>query len=143
MGDLRAGDLLRRDVCLNGIRLGVPVDVLLEPDRLRVVGLDVVCGDHNHRFLPLAAFDLVEGHIVVTSALTLLADELRFYRERGRSLGELRGSMVRREGRPLGAVADLTFGADGDVHGLVLRSGDGEREVPLDPAVVVGAHDGV
>jgi len=139
--DLRASDLLRRDVCLNGIRLGVPVDVLLERDRLRVLGLDVLCGDRNHRFLPLAACDLEEGHIVVDTALALMTEERGFYRERGRSLASLRGLVVRRGGRTLGPVADVTVAPDGKVSALVVEGDDGELEVALGADLVID-YDG-
>ncbi len=50
----RTGDeLLAMPVRLHGIQLGRPVDLLLDRDARRVVGLDVLCGDGVHRFLPL------------------------------------------------------------------------------------------
>ena len=53
MGFVAADELLRLPVRLHGIQLGRPVDVLLDAEAWRVVGLDVLCGDEVHRFLPL------------------------------------------------------------------------------------------
>jgi hypothetical protein len=87
---LLAGDLLRLPVCTNGIEIGQPVDVIVDPMRNRAVGLDVLCRDESHRFLPLMAAVVEDGQITVESALVLLAeDQLAFYRTRARSLREL------------------------------------------------------
>ena len=53
MKELSGDEVLSLPVRLHGIELGRPVDVLLDRDGLRVVGLDVLCGDEVHRFLPL------------------------------------------------------------------------------------------
>ncbi len=45
-------------VRLHGIQLGRPVDLLLDPDTRRAVGLDLLCGDEVHRFLPVAVRQL-------------------------------------------------------------------------------------
>ena len=65
MGVIAADELLRLPVRMHGIQLGRPVDVLLDPDGRRVVGLDVLCGDEVHRFLPLAAAELAAEEIGV------------------------------------------------------------------------------
>ena len=81
-------DLLNRRVLLRGgIELGRVVDVILELDAERPLGLDVLCGDGNRRFLPMAAIGRVGRDIEVESSLTLLEPgELDFYRTHGRSL---------------------------------------------------------
>jgi hypothetical protein len=81
-------DLLNRRVVLlrGGIELGRVVDVILELDAERPLGLDVLCGDGERRFLPMAAVGRLGSDIEVESSLTLLEPaELAFYRARGRS----------------------------------------------------------
>jgi len=79
--------LNRRVVLRGGIELGCVVDVILEADADRPLGLDVLCGDGEHRFLPMATVGRTGPEVEIESALTLLeAAELEFYRARGRSL---------------------------------------------------------
>ena len=47
MGSRSATELLLLPVQLHGIRLGQPVDVLLDLDSWRVLGLVVLCGDKD------------------------------------------------------------------------------------------------
>ena len=95
-GCIAADELLRLPVRLHGIQLGRPVDVLLDAEAWRVVGLDVLCGDEVHRFLPLAAAELSAEEIGVRSAFLLLDDaELAYYREQGRSCASCAGSRSR------------------------------------------------
>jgi hypothetical protein len=102
MGPRSASELLQLPVELNGIRLGRPVDLLLDPTEWRALGFVVLCGDESVRFLVFAAADLREDAIEVTSALLLLED-VDFYRSRSRSLrdllgGELRDALVAPDG---------------------------------------------
>jgi len=86
-----ARELLRLPVItLQGIRLGRCVDVVLDDEGERVVGVVVVCGDGAERFLVLDAARVRDDAIAVSSALVLLED-VDFYRQRGRSLCDLRG----------------------------------------------------
>lgn len=85
MGSRSASELLQLPVQLHGIRLGRPVDALLEKDSERVLGLVVRCGDDVERFLVLETADVREDEIAVRSAFLLLED-VGFYRERTRSL---------------------------------------------------------
>ena len=111
MPGLSAGTLLHLPVRVRGIQLGRPVDVILDAAGGRAIGLDVLCGDTTHRFLPLAAVEIRKDHISVTSALTLLTHtELDFYRSRGSTLRELRV----RDG-----VRDIAFGDDWSVEGYL------------------------
>jgi len=104
-------------VRLNGIRLGTPVDLLLDPDDLRAVGLDLRCGDKVHRFLPMPAVKIVDEAIVLRSPLVLLEDDqLAFYRKRSLSLASLRGQPVLRGGRALGKLADVVVGPRGELR---------------------------
>ena len=129
MNGVRGDELLRRAVRVRGIHIGHPVDLLLHPTRPQALGLDVLCGDDRHRFLPLSAATLHEDHVEAASPLVLL--DLRedgFYRREARALGELRGI-------PLGGsrtLEDVVLGRDWSVEELVL---DGEQ-VPLDGIVL-------
>ncbi|MEP6909158.1 MAG: PRC-barrel domain-containing protein [Actinomycetota bacterium] len=83
--------LLNRRVVVRGIELGRVVDVILDEAGEQPIGLDVRCGDGEHRFLPLAASRLVEENVEVDSPLMLLeTDQLAFYRSRGRALRSAR-----------------------------------------------------
>ena len=126
MGSLLGEELLRLPVRHKGVRLGLPVDLILDAAGEWVLGVDVLCGGDVHRFLPLRAAAVLSGEIAVDSALTLLADpEGAFYRKRGATLRTLRGASVER-GAEHGTLRDLVVGPDGEVEGLVVEIG-GER----------------
>ena len=74
MGSRRATELLQLPVRLHGIRLGRPVDLLLDASEWRVLGFVVLCGDESLRFLVFAAADVQQDAIAVPSALLLLED---------------------------------------------------------------------
>lgn len=105
MGSRSATELLQLPVQLHGIRLGRPVDLLLDPLDWRALGFVVLCGDGSHRFLVFAAADLGEEAMELRSALVLLED-VEFYRDRSRSLRDLLG----------GEVRDLLVSPDGSVE---------------------------
>ena len=139
---LSATSLLGRPVRLRGIRLGRPTDVLLDPASMRVVGLEVACGDDARRFLPLGAARVRDDEIAVRSALLLLeGDDLSFYRRRGRLLSAMRGRGVSLAGRPVGVLRDVLLDADGAVTLLEVETRDGRApvriRVPLDGAVAI------
>ena len=93
MAHVPGEELLRRPILLRGIELGRAVDLILDADGERVLGVDVLCGDGKHRFLPIAAAEALPDRIDVRSAFTLLdAGQLDFYRERGTSLQALRSN---------------------------------------------------
>jgi len=122
-----ATELLRLPVRLRGIRLGRPVDLLLDPVEWRALGFVVHCGDESSRFLVFAAADLLEDAIEVSSVLLLLED-VGFYRDRSRSLRDLLGDELR----------DLLVGPDGSIEALVVeRDGVVQRidptGVPVEP----------
>ena len=81
-----ATEFLQLQVTLDGIRLGRCIDVVLDDDGKRVVGVVVLCGDDSERFLVLDTAELRDDEIAVSSALHLLED-VAFYRQRGRSVG--------------------------------------------------------
>lgn len=88
MGPRSAIELLQLPVRLHGIRVGQPVDLLLDLVEWRAIGFVVLCGDGSSRFLVFAAADVGEDAIELPSALVLLED-VEFYRERSRSLRDL------------------------------------------------------
>jgi len=127
MGSRPATELLQLPVRLHGIRLGQPVDLLLDPVEWRALGFVVHCGDESSRFLVFAAADLLEDAIDVSSVLLLLED-VGFYRDRSRSLRDLLGDELR----------DLLVGPDGSIEALVVeRDGVVQRidptGVPVEP----------
>jgi hypothetical protein len=136
MGKRSAGELLGLPVRLHGLALGRPVDLFLDRDDLKVVGLDVLCGDGEHRFLPLAAADVGEDGIRITSPLVLLEEEeLDFYRSRTFSLDALRGRPVRRRDRDVGLLRDLRLNADFTVAAVVVDVNGREEVLPLDDSI--------
>jgi hypothetical protein len=130
MGSRSATELLQLPVQLHGIRLGRPVDVLLDAAEWRALGFVVLCGDESRRFLVFAAAELQEDAIAVTSALLLLED-VDFYRDRARSLRALLGGSVVEEGTAIGELRDLLVGADGGVEAVVV--GQDDRVDQVDP----------
>ena len=131
MRELIGAELLARPVRLHGIQLGRPVDLLLDRDTLRTVGLDVLCGDEVHRFLPLPTASVSDDEIAILSPLVLLEeDELHFYRSKTFALSTLRGRPVERKGRDLGSLGDVVVGAVGELVAVVVAgkriASDGE-----------------
>ena len=122
----RTGDeLLGLRVRLHGIELGRPVDLLLDRDGLRVVGLDVLCGDEVHRFLPLPTAAVGADELTIHSPLVLLEeDELAFYRTRAFVLSSLRGRKVTKRGRDVGTLRDVAFAPGGALLAVLLESGE-------------------
>jgi hypothetical protein len=133
MGSRSAIELLLLPVQHQEIRLGRPVDVLLDAAAWRVLGFVVLCGDESQRFLVYAAADPREQEIAVPSALLLL-DDLNFYRGRARSLRALLGGTVADAQQELGVLRDLLIAADGTVAALMVEQDGALRE--LEPAGV-------
>jgi len=119
------GELLHLPVCVDGAELGRPTDLLVDLDRLRVVGLNVRCDQGAERFLPLAAAELADEQIKASSSLALL-DESAYYGEHGASLRSLRGAAVDLAGRRVGTLTDIVLRADGEVTRVIVRAESGE-----------------
>src|SRR5215471_2343858 len=128
MGPRSATGLLQLPLRLHGIRLGRPVELLLDLAEWRALGFVVLCGDESTRFLVFAAVDLREDAIDVPSALLLLED-VEFYRDRSRSLRGLLGEPVVSGRHELGELHDLLLMPDGTVDSLVVEEDEGIREV--------------
>lgn len=128
--ELSGDAILSLPLRLHGIELGRPVDLLLDRENLRVVGLDVLCGDEVHRFLPLPTAAVGDDALTIHSPLVLLEeDELDFYRVRTFSLKTLRGKPVLRKEQSVGALRDILFTRDGSLAGVLLESGE---RIPYD-----------
>jgi hypothetical protein len=135
VGTRSADDILKLPVRLHGLALARPVDLLLDRGDLRAVGLDVICGDEEHRFLPLAAATIGEDAISIASPLVLLEDtELAFYRSRTLSLAALRGRPVRRRDRDVGVLRGLSFDDELAVAAVVVVHDGRSVTLPFDDA---------
>jgi hypothetical protein len=123
------GEKLRRlPVRLRGILLGRPADLILHPSAPRLLGLDVLCGDGTHRFLPSSASTVREGEIEVSSPFVLLdlpPDSL--YRSQARLLSRLVGTTLGDDGAVL---RDVVLGPGWTIDELVLEDARGRRRVP-------------
>jgi hypothetical protein len=120
MKELTGAELLGLPVRLHGIQLGRPVDLLLDRGTLRTVGLDVLCGDEVHRFLPLPTASVSDDELAILSPLVLLEeDQLHFYRSKTFALSALRGRPVERKGRDLGALGDIVVDVAGELVAVV------------------------
>lgn len=118
-------ELLHLPVCVDGAELGRPTDLLVDLDRLRVVGLNVRCDQGAERFLPLAAAELAAERINASSSLALL-DESAYYGEHGASLRSLRGASVDLAGRRVGTLTDIVLRSDGEVTRIVVKGESGK-----------------
>jgi len=117
-------------VQLRGIQLGRPVDVLLHPQEPYALGLDVLCGDDRHLFLPVSAAQVRDGHVEAASSLVLL--DLRddsYYRLESRALSALRGTRIDADAE----LRDVVLDPGWQIVELVL---DGGRRVPLNGIVL-------
>jgi hypothetical protein len=130
MKELSGDALLALPVRLHGVHLGRPVDLLLDRNGERLVGIDVLCGDETHRFLPLPTAAVGDDAIAIHSPLVLLEeDELDFYHARTFRLSALRGRAVQRDGRDVGKLHDIVLRRDGQLVAAILDSG---RRLPFD-----------
>lgn len=136
MRQLVGGELLALPVRLHGIQMGQPVDLLLDRETLRAVGLDLLCGDEVHRFLPLPTATVGTDEIVIRSPLVLLeADELDFYRSRAFTLSALRGRAVEHKRAAVGTLSDVVVAGDGELLAMIVQS-DGRRlRIPVDGTI--------
>jgi hypothetical protein len=130
-----SGDrLLRLPIRVRGIDVGHAVDLIVDPEQRRVLGLEVLCRDEEHRFLPLSVADIGDDEISVPSPLAMLAeDELAFYRNRASTMRVLRGALVENGSRRLGVLEDVVIGKDGAIADVVV-SNDGATST-VDAAV--------
>jgi hypothetical protein len=136
MRELYGEELLALPVRLHGITLGRPADLLLGREGLRAVGLDVVCGDEVHRFLPLPMASIGPDALTISSPLLLLEeDQLAFYRSRSLGLSSLRGRSVHRWRRQVGTLRDVVVAVDGELLAVVVERDGRTERLPFDASV--------
>ena len=132
MRERTGAELLGLPVRLHGIQLGRPVDLLIDPDAHRAVGLDLLCGDDVHRFLPLQTAAIGDEEIRILSPFVLLEQrELEFYRSRALALAKLRGRPLERHGRKVGLLEDVVVAEDGQLVAAIVEN----KRVPFDAAL--------
>jgi hypothetical protein len=137
-GGLTATQLVALPIRLNGIQLGRPVEIAVDVERMRAVGLEVLCGDGATRFLPFAATLVRSDEISIASALVLLDEsQVDFYRERARTARSLIGVPLRLGARRLGEVSDLVIAADGSIVALDLDGPEGSTRLEVDATVAL------
>jgi hypothetical protein len=130
MKGVSAVHLLRLPVRVHGIELGRPLDLVLDREHTRALGFEVLCGDEERRFLPLAVATVRETELELRSSLGLLDEaELAFYTKRGSTFAALRGSSVVRARAMLGELTDLRLAADGTITSVVVATPDGGEEL--------------
>ena len=141
---LGSNEILGLPVRLNGIVLGHAVDLILDRRAGHVVGVEVRCGDDEHRFLPLAAARVAPDELVLTSPFTLLdGPQLEFYAENGVALADLRGADVFHAGCVVGGLADVEVGDRGSVAAVLVRRNGSLRRFAADGTIAIGgARDG-
>jgi hypothetical protein len=133
MRGLRATALMAMPLRLNGISLGRAVDLLLDREELKVLGVEVLCRDGVHRFLPLATAVVSEEGLAIASPLLLLDEgELAFYRARARPFSSLRGRVVAQAGRAVGTLRDVVLAPDGAFAELIVDADGIELRLPFD-----------
>jgi hypothetical protein len=130
--------LLGRPVRSRGIQLGRPVDALLDLGGRRAVGLDVLCGDDERRFLPLEAAEIRDDELVVDSAFALVEGG-SFYRESSSSFRSLLGAGVAARGGRAGTLADVLVTPHGEVDGFVVEDAGVRRTLPGDQVIAIAA----
>lgn len=144
MRGVSAERLLGLPVRVRGIELGRPVDLVLDREHTRVLGFEVLCGDDERRFLPLAVASVRESELEIRSSLGLLDEaELAFYTKRGSTFAALRGCGVVRARTLLGELVDLTLAPDGTIASVVVATPDGNQEVDYVDVALVAAGTNV
>jgi hypothetical protein len=136
VGWVSGDDVLRLPVRLRGIELGRPVDLIFDRDAHRVLGVEVLCGDDERRFLPFAVATVRTDELEVRSALVLLEEaQLAFYTSAGRTLRSLRGATVVRRGILLGTLQDVAVDDEGAITSVLVATADGPRTLDYAPDV--------
>lgn len=144
MRGVSAERLLGLPVRVRGIELGRPVDLVLDREHTRVLGFEVLCGDDERRFLPLAVASVRESELEIRSSLGLLDEaELAFYTKRGSTFAALRGCGVVRARTLLGELVDLTLAPDGTIASVVVATPDRSEEVDYVDVALVAAGTNV
>ena len=126
-----AESLLGKVVRLRGINLGHVVDVFVDLQPLRAVGLHIRSPDGSERFVPFPVARVVEDAVEVASPFAVLdEDEVGFYREGAVRWRALRGTAAGQEGHSAGVLSDIVLRPDGSAVACVIESGDASRTAP-------------
>lgn len=129
-------ELLGLRLRLHGIQLGQPADLLLDRESLRVVGLDIACGDGAHRYLPLPVAVVKEEELAISSPLVLLEeDELSFYRTRTFAYSSLRGRPVEVAGVVAGKLVDIVIDSSGTLVEVIVDDDGRTRRIAFEDSV--------
>ena len=129
-------ELLGLRLRLHGIQLGQPADLLLDRESLRVVGLDIACGDGAHRYLPLLVAVVEDKELSISSPLVLLEeDELGFYRTRTFSYSSLRGRPVEVAGVVAGKLVDIVIDSSGTLVEVIVDDDGRTRRIAFEDSV--------
>ena len=140
MSGLSAAHLLRLPVRVRGIELGRPVDLVLDREHTRGLGFEVLCGDEERRFLPLAVATVRDTELELRSPFGLLDEaQLAFYTRRGSTFASLRGRGVVRARALLGELVDLTLTGNGTIAAVVVATPEGVEELAYGPDVALAA----
>jgi PRC-barrel domain len=129
-------ELLATRLRLHGIQLGQPADLLLDRETLRVVGLDIACGDGAHRYLPFPVAVVKDKELAISSPLVLLEeDELGFYRTRTFAYSSLRGRPVEVAGVVAGKLVDIVIDSAGELVAVIVDDNGRTRRIPFEDSV--------
>ena len=134
-------ELLERPVMLGDIRLGAPIDAVLDADSLRVVGLEVECGDGLRRFLPLAAARIRDDRLSVERAT--LVQVASPSRERVETYRQLRDEIELAVGRLNGDYSTLEHQAIAYLHHGYPREEMVALYLAADVMLVTALRDGM
>ena len=129
-------ELLGLRLRLHGIQLGQAADLLLDRETLRVVGLDIACGDGAHRYLPLPVAVIKDKELAISSPLVLLEDDkLGFYRARTFAYSALRGRPVEVGSVVAGKLVDIVIDSAGTLVDVIVVEGERTRRIPFAKSV--------
>ena len=116
----RVSGVLAGPVCIRGIQVGEPLDVFFDADLRCAIGLEVLCRDGIHRFLPWAVGESGPAGLSISFSLALLdRPQLEYYREHALALSLLRRLPFETADGVCG-IDDVVVGSGGRVLELVV-----------------------
>lgn len=132
----RVSEALIGPVCIRGIQVGEPLDVLFDAELRSVIGLEVVCRDGVHRFLPWSVGEPSADGVSISFSLALLdRPQLEYYREHALTLSRLRRLPVETAEASL-AVEDVVVSSSGSVLAVVVDGADEATWIARDELVL-------
>ena len=131
----RVSKVLAGPVRIRGIQVGEPLDVFFDPDLRCAIGLEVLCRDGIHRFLPWAVAKSGPDGLSISFSLALLdRPQLDYYREHALTLSVLRRLPLDMDDGPF-ELEDVVA-ADGRVVAVVVEQIGGQVSIARDEVVV-------